>query len=345
MAKMKKAVKMADIAEKLSVSTVTVSKALSGQKGVSEEMRKKIQNLAEEMGYKAPASLKEKKPKRGYNIGILISGRYLANYDAFYWKMYQEVAGEAIKKECFTLFEILSEEMEESKHMSRLLEEKKVDGLIVIGKPGYGYAEYLRKNTSLPLVFLDFYEPDAGVDCFISDGFYGTYILTNYLIAKGHRDIAYVGTLFVTESITDRYMGYVRSLIEHGIEVKPEYLIKDRDLESGLRDNYIEFEFPEKMPTAFVCNCDFIASLLVKGLQEKGLRVPEDISVVGYDNYLYPGLSDVEITTYDVDIKEMAKGAIDTLLKKLDGEIYKKGIHIVEGHMVEKASVAERKSI
>ncbi len=343
MAKMRKTVKMADIAERLSVSTVTVSKALSGQKGVSEEMRIKIQELADEMGYKAPSATKEKKPKRGYNIGILISGRYLANYVAFYWKMYQDVASEAMQKECFTLFEILNEEMEEKKLMPRLLEEKKVDGLIVIGKPGYGYTDFLRKNASLPLVFLDFYERDAGVDCFISDGFYGTYVLTNYLFDKGHEDIAYVGTLFATDSITDRFMGYAKSMMEHGKEVTKEYLIDDRNIDSGLQEQYGIFNFPEKMPTALVCNCDFIASQVIKYLTEKGYRVPEDVSVVGFDNYLYPGLCDVDITTYSVDIKAMSKAGIETLLKKLDGENYKKGIHIVEGHLIEKDSVAERK--
>lgn len=345
MAKMRKSVKMADIADRLDVSTVTVSKALSGQKGVSEEMREKIKELADQMGYKAPVASRDRKVKKNYNIGVLISGRYLANYDSFYWKLYQEVADRAIQKECFILFEIISEEMEENKQMSRLLEEKKVDGLIVIGKPGYGYADYLREKADMPLVFIDFYETNASVDCFISDGFYGTYILTNYLFDKGHTKIAYVGTLFSTESITDRYMGYVKSLLEHGIKPRPEYLIPDRDVESGLRDDYGSYEFPEDMPTAFVCNCDFIASLIIKALQDKGLKVPEDVSVVGYDNYLYPGLSEVEITTYEVDIKEMAKGAIHTLLKKLDGENYKKGIHIVEGHLVEKDSVAERKSV
>ena len=94
------------------------------------------------------------------------------------------------------------------------------------------------------------------------------------------------------------------------------------------------------MPTAFVCNCDFIAGLIIKALQERGLRVPEDVSVVGYDNYLYPGLCDVGITTYEVDVKEMAKGAINTLIKKMNGEPYKHGIHIVEGHLVEKESVS-----
>lgn len=343
MAKMKKAVKMADIADRLKCSTVTVSKALSGQKGVSEEMRTRIKEMAIEMGYKLPASSQTNIENKSYNIGVVLSGRYLASYDTFYWKMYQEIADWAIHKECFTLFETLSEEMERGRQLPRLLEEHKVDGLIVIGKPGYSYDKFLKREAGLPLIFLDFYEPDCKVDCFISDGFYGTYILTNYLLGKGHRDIAYVGTLFSTDSITDRYLGYMKSLLEHGIEVKQEYLIEDRDLESGLRDNYGTMVFPERMPTAFVCNCDFIASLVIKALQKRGLKVPEDVSVVGYDNYLNPGLCDVEITTYEVDIKEMAKAAVRTLLKKLNGEPYKKGIHIVEGHLVEKNSVAERK--
>lgn len=344
MAKIRKSVKMADIANELGVSTVTVSKALSGQKGVSEEMREKIKELAEELGYKAPAE-RNKETRRSYNIGVLISSRYLSNSASFYWKVYQEVAELAILQECFSMFEIISKEMEENHFLPHLIEEKKVDGLIVIGKPGYNYAECLKKITDVPMVFLDFYDTDANVDYFISDGFYGTYALTNYLFNKGHKDIAYVGTLFATESITDRYLGYMKSLMEHGIKPNPEYLLEDRDVNTGLRDDYLTYKFPDKMPTAFVCNCDFVASLIIKALQEKGYRVPEDVSVVGYDNYLYPGLSDIEITTYMVDIKQMANEATQTLIKKMNGENYKKGIHIVEGYLVEKASVAPPKSI
>lgn len=96
---MAKAVKLADIAERLSVSTVTVSKALSGQKGVSEEMRKKIKDLAEELGYQQPSTKTAKKEGKSYNIGVLISGRYLDKYDSFYWQMYQQVATEQWQKD------------------------------------------------------------------------------------------------------------------------------------------------------------------------------------------------------------------------------------------------------
>ena len=344
MAKMKKSVTMSDIAERLEVSTVTVSKALSGQKGVSEEMREKIKELAEEMGYRMPAGAKSQAARKSLNIGVLISERYLAEYDSFYWRMYREVADRAIQKECFTLFEIVNEETESAHILPRIIEEKKADGVIVIGKPGYDYSNFLKEHTDVPLVYLDFYETDGNVDCFISDGFYGMYLLTNYLYEKGHRDIAYVGTLFATESITDRYLGYVKALIEHGIKPREDYLIPDRDVKSGLRSNYGDYDFPRQMPTAFVCNCDFIASLVIKSLTERGYRVPEDVSVVGFDNFLYPpNLTDVPITTYEVDMKEMAKGAINTIIKKINKEPYKKKIHIVEGHLIEKDSVKERK--
>ena len=77
----------------------------------------------------------------------------------------------------------------------------------------------------------------------------------------------------------------------------------------------------ENMPTAFVCNSDLTASMVINQLEEQGYRVPEDFSVVGFDNYLFPGLCDVEITTYEVDIREMANKAIHVLLKKSAGNV------------------------
>ena len=100
---MAKAVKLADIAERVGVSTVTVSKALSGQKGVSEEVREKIRSIAEELGYQQPSAARKSQNQKSYNIGILISERFLDKYESFYWQMYQAVATRATAKECFTM--------------------------------------------------------------------------------------------------------------------------------------------------------------------------------------------------------------------------------------------------
>lgn len=336
---MAKAVKLADIAERLGVSTVTVSKALSGQKGVSEELRVKIKALADEMGYKQPSAQRREKEYKSYNIGVLIAERYLDKYDSFYWQMYQQVATRAVAKECFTLMEVISTGMEFTRELPKLVQEQKADGIVVIGRLADEYLEVLNEKSGIPLIYLDFCDEKPDTDAVISDSYYGAYRLTNYLFDMGHRKIAYVGTLLATGSITDRYFGYAKSLMEHGLTVKEEWVIDDRDRETGKIDTERILQLPEDMPTAFMCNCDLTASYLIRKLREAGYRVPEDVSVAGYDNYLFPGLCDVTLTTYEVDMKEMARRAIRILIKKIAGENYRPGISIVEGHMVVKDSV------
>ena len=105
---MAKSVRMADIAKQLGVSTVTVSKALSDQKGVSEEMRGKIKALAEEMGYKSSTALKNE-AKRSYNIGLVVLETYIEKYSSFYWEFYQKINISASKENCFVILEVLEE--------------------------------------------------------------------------------------------------------------------------------------------------------------------------------------------------------------------------------------------
>lgn len=336
---MAKAVKLADIAEKVGVSTVTVSKALTGQKGVSEEMRRRITQLADEMGYVPAAKTKKSTARKSYNIGLLIEESYLDKYDSFYWQMYQQVATRAMEWGCFTLMEVVGRQMAGELELPKLIREQKVDGIIVLGKMTDNFLSYIRQNTTAPLVYMDFTDEELEADAVVSDSFYGAYQLANYLIGMGHRKIAYVGTLLATTSITDRYLGYTKSLMEHGIPIRSEWQINDRDLTSGYIDEENLLQLPEEMPTAFMCNCDLTAGKLINKLSRMGYRVPEDISVVGYDDYIYPGICEVGITTYEVDLTEMARCAVGVLLEKMSGRGQNHGIHIVEGHLVIKDSV------
>lgn len=336
---MSKAVKLADIAEKLNVSTVTVSKALSGQKGVSDEMREKIKELAKELGYQPPAKAKLPKDGKGYNIGVVISERYLDQQESFYWKMYQEVATGAVSRECFTMLEILSHQGEQEMTMPKLLSEDKADGLIIIGLLKEDYLAMIRENIKVPMVCLDFYDRRHECDAVITDNYYGMYKLTNYLFEMGHTKIGYVGTLLYTGSITDRYFGYCKALLEHGQKVREDWVLEDRNRETGYREEGFAFRFPKEMPTAFACNCDITAGVLTEALREKGYRVPEDISIVGYDNYLSPGVCSLGITTYEVDIKEMAHKALRKLIRRMTGQASRQGILIVEGRILLKESV------
>ncbi|MCM1154799.1 MAG: LacI family DNA-binding transcriptional regulator [Roseburia sp.] len=339
---MAKAVKMADIAKKIGVSTVTVSKALSNQKGVSEELRARIKTMADEMGYKTSSAIYQERVKMdiSYNIGVVISGRFLDKYESFYWKLYQEVAKAAVQKGCFTLLEVLETEDERDCIMPKLLQEKRADGLLIIGLLEEKYLERLHEYASVPVIYLDFYDKKGACDAVISNSYFGMYKMTNYLFDMGHRDIGFVGTLWYTESITDRYFGYAKSMLEHGVSIRQDWVLDDRDPASGRTDGGFEIQLPQEMPTAFVCNCDVAAALLIRKLKEKGYRVPQDISVVGYDNYQPPGLCDIRITSYEVDMAEMAKKTVRNIIRKISGEHYKQGVLIIEGRIAHKDSVA-----
>ncbi len=339
---MAKTVKLADIAAQVGVSTVTVSKALSGQKGVSEEMREKIRRLADELGYRSPSESKKQIVEKHYNIGVLIQEVYLGKYDSFYFRTYQEVNKRAVARGCFTLLESISRENVLKNELPILVQEKKVDGLVVIGDMTKAYMEHLEEKAGIPVVYMDFYSDTIGLDTVISNSYYGTYVLTNYLFRMGHKKIAYIGTIGMTNSITDRYLGYAKSMLEHHMPIREDYAIDDRDRQTGRMDLDKFFQLPEDMPTAFVCNCDLAASYLVKKLRTNGYRVPEDISVVGFDNYLYPGLCDIGITTYEVDISEMARRVVHKIVRKIANESYTAGVFIVDGHIVVKDSVARR---
>lgn len=336
---MVKSVKLADIAEKVGVSVVTVSKALSGQKGVSEEMRARIKELADEMGY-TPIHAAQTGRMRSYTIGVIAFEPYFTRFASFYWKMYQELATRAVKKNCFSMLEVISNYDEENLILPRLiLENQKIDGIIVIGRPKKDYLKLLYQNKRIPMVFMDFYDDEDVVDCVVSASFNGMYRMTEYLIKNGHSRIAYVGSLMFTESITDRYFGYCKALMENGIETRKDWIIKDRNYSDGVIGPEYTLQLPKDMPTAFVCNNDVTAYALIRQLERENYRVPEDISVVGYDDYLYPEYGDSKITTYLVDMGEMSKIALACIIRRIENISMNASVHIVNGRIIERSTV------
>ncbi|MDY2628974.1 MAG: LacI family DNA-binding transcriptional regulator [Lachnospiraceae bacterium] len=338
---MGKSVRLSDIAAKLNVSTVTVSKALSGQKGVSDEMRAKIVSLADEMGYVKSVSTEETVKKRSYTIGVIVAERFLNENQSFYWKLYQEISKRAIARKCFPVLEVISHESEAYKEMPRIIQEEKADGIIIMGEFHKEYAQFLIRGMKCPVINLDTTCDWANCDCVVSNNLLGGYQMTNYLFESGHRKIGFVGTRLATNSIDDRYLGYLKSLMEHGVEKRDDWIIDDRDREFGLVDSNEYFRLPDEMPTAFFCNCDLSASLLIQKLKRNGYSVPEDISVVGFDNYVVDQFADIGITTYEIDTKEMAGRAVHIMIHKLENEKYTAGIFMLGGTFIERASARQ----
>lgn len=335
---MKNGVRMLDIAEKLGVSIVTVSNALAGRDGVSEQVRRLICKTAEEMGYKPSNTGGRKKalpPKIGKSAAILTSERFVGAKSTFYWELTANISNKLSAVSILTVYECITRENERDLVIPQTVTEKRVDCVLVIGQLSREFALALSK-TDIPLVFVDFYVNRCNVDSVNSDSYHGGYMLTDYLVEKGHKKIGFIGSLNTTSSINDRFLGYVKCLLENGIEYRSEWLLEDRDDTGILFD---KVDFPTNMPTAFVCNSDETAFRVISALKSKGVRVPEDISVVGYDNYVVSNICIPAITTVEVDIERMASDSVDLIIKKLADPAYTEGRRIITGKLIEKESV------
>ena len=337
---MAKNVTMRDIAKKVGVSTVTVSKALTDKDGVGSELRAVIKATAEEMGYTYNGIGDGIRRGRSYNIGVIVEEHYVDNYTTvfpFYMKMYNSINKQMSQFHYSVIMEPITSKMLSEGRMPDIVTEKKVDGIIVLGQMKSDYLRQLRENK-LPMVYLDFYDRTMEVPSVINDNVYGTYMLTNYLAGMGHRKIAYVGSIDATASILDRYLGYYRSILTHQLVMPEDYVIPDRD-EEGY---FIDLKLPADMPTAFVCNCDGTANLLMRQLIAKGYRIPQDISVVGFDNYS-AGVDYrlPKLTTIEVNIEEMTKNAVELIIRLLKGEENLGGRKVISGKLIIGDSVAK----
>lgn len=333
-----KSVTLADIAAKVGVSNVAVSKALSGKPGVSDELRSRIKSIAKEMGYVSNTPNKAVANETG-NIGVIIQEYLYGDSISFYGRLYEKVVRALYDNQYYGIMELLNKEDEKAGNIPKVMQDGKVDGLIFLGQLDEGYISKMVKQTELPVFFLDTYVPFLELDTVISDGYYGAYQLTNYLIEQGHRKIGYVGSVDETSSIADRYWGYRHSLRENRIAFEDKWEIPDRGEDGKTFEKILET--PGEMD-AFVCNCDYTARILIRNFEEAGYRVPEDVSVVGFDNFLPTGMDEIQITSYEIDTERMAGMCVKSLIKKIKSKKYVSGIQIVTGRIVKKKTVKSR---
>lgn len=329
-------VRMADIAERLGVSIVTVSKALSGKDGVGDAMRARILELAKEMGYvplrtKPEKKKQEEEPVTG-NIGILMADHFFA-VSSFYSGLSRQVLRYCSEEGYSALLELVSADAERSCTLPAVIQGRKVDGIIFIGEIS---RDYIRAVTAcgLPYMLLDFYDEELNANSVTSDNVVGGYLLANHLIQTGRTRIGFVGSIHATSSIMDRFLGYRKAQLRAGIPTDNTLLLDDRD-ENG---TLIPIKLPQQMPDAFICSYDEVAHNLAEQLKQAGYRVPEDVAVTGYDDLPVAQFSTPQLTTYRVNFEVMGQMVVSQLIRRIQGKPFTRGNIVINGRLIRRES-------
>ena len=332
---MKKLVTMRDIANGLGVSVVTVSKALAGKDGVGDDLRQKILIRADELGYVSKSDKKNESVNK--NIALIVAERFLTDNNSFYFKVYHKISMELSKKEFIGILEIVRAEDENRGRIPKVVQTETVDQVVIIGEMKMVFLENLSK-VGISMIFFDFENEEFDVDSIIGDNVTGGYIMTRYLAQKGYTNIGYVGNYTVTRSILDRLMGHLKYKLAKNLPMPDYWIISDRDDEG----KNINLKLPAEMPDAFFCNCDETAYRMIKTLEDAGYKVPEDIAVVGYDDYSSQIPEGIELTTYRVNIDEMVRQCVHIVTKRSLNANYRRGVMLVHGDLIERKTVLPR---
>lgn len=298
-------VKISDIAKALEVSTISVSRALSGQAGVGEELRNKILNKAKEMGYF--------KVKSNEDIKILVLHQKPFVQDTSnYSHMVQGIEKAIQEAGCEYDLEFVDKDRQDELYLPNKIQKgSNFDGIIFIGRFDSKYVEFI-SNKIKNQVFYTGYSPSFDCDSVWYNFNNGGYKQCEYCIKKGHTKIGFLGNSSVYKN-KEKVLGITSALEDYKLPIRKENFIYEENFEEKML-NLIK---SNEAPTAIICQWDYTAIKLIKFLYEKGIRVPEDISVVGSGNTEMSSLSIPALTTLELNIDYACEMAVSLLLKRI----------------------------
>lgn len=307
-----------DIAREAGVSVATVSNVLNGTGRVSEETAKRIRQIIEERNFVPSTLARGLKNKNTQLISIIVPYLKRGNFEEnpFFWQLISGVEMGTKDQE----FNVMLTRVDSDNDLS-FVKMHNVDGLIVVGINADSELYRSILDLKIPTVFMDSYLDQPGIYQIHNDDLLGGYLGTKHLVSQGHtRIMLVVGSLANRGVDYQRLLGYKKALAEAGLAYDERLVLENGgSMLGGYHAAQRIFSFPEKVTAAFVLS-DIGAMGLIKGLTEMGKKVPEDISVVGYDDIFYTEYMIPSLTTIRQDIFKKGKMAAGLLLAQINGE-------------------------
>jgi LacI family transcriptional regulator len=296
------------ISEVTGFSPATVSNALNHKKGVNAETAAKIWETARELGYAADSKITKVKfvmyKKRGYVVE-----------DTPFFPLM--IAG--VEEECralgldMTLCN-LDRRAENFNEVFHEICAEKGAALILLGTEIEDEDIDLIRSLPDPFVVIDYWKEDMTFDAVLINNADSARMATEYLARNGHTKIGYLKGEFRIKPFRSRYVGYQTALKKAGLKEDPNYTVSlSCNMDGAYQDMKAYLKKKPKLPTAFFADNDIIALGAMKAMWEEGIRIPEDVSVVGFDDLSYSSISNPPLTTLRVPKQDMGKVAVRRL--------------------------------
>jgi len=330
-----------DVSKLANVSVATVSAVLNNKQIVHPNTRARVIDAIEKLNYTPRRLARNLASGKTGNIGFVLGEKHFYRNEPFYTRVFLGAEFEARKHDLYILLTSIGDEYSGSRDLPRFLHEQNVDGLIVAGKVHTRIlADLFRFH--IPVVLVDYGDDDFYGVRVLLDNADGTAHAVSHLFDMGHTRIGYIGGEFDHPSSKERFDGYVRAMEEHGLALPLQWVDNREEAmqaDGGDRAFRRLLENNER-PTAVVCSNDALAMGAIRAAMRAGIRIPEDISIVGFDDVSEGCLMDPPLTTVRVAKEDLGAVALQTLVEGLTAGFFPKSLVRVRVELIPRGTTA-----
>ncbi|MDQ0230764.1 LacI family DNA-binding transcriptional regulator [Metabacillus malikii] len=309
-----------DVAKKANVAPSTVSRVIANSPRISEKTKKRVREVMEELGYYPNFQARSLAAKSTQSIGVIMpNSAYHAFQNPFFPEVLRGISKNAHANKYGIYLSTGSTSEEIYTEVASMVQGRRVDGVILL---------YSRINdkTMKFLQEMDFpftvvgrpFQNEERITYVDNDNIFITKEVTNYLIDLGHRNIAFVGGSAEFVVTLDRLNGYKLALNEAGIRFNKEYMVHEEFIKDNGKEAIKSLMELESPPTALVTQDDLIAYEMISHLEDMKIRVPEDMSIVSFNNLMLSEHSKPPLTSVDICTYQLGFEATNCLIEKIE---------------------------
>jgi len=303
------------VAEKAEVSVNTASRAINNKPDINEETKKRVLQIAKELGYTRNAAAVALRTKKTGTIGVVIAD----NRNPFYAEVLNGMEEAARKKNYHIILANTQRDYKNEEEAMNLLLAKRVDGLLIA--PVQGKDDDIKNliDANIPFVIVGRDFENIDLDAVYNDEVKGGFLATEYLIKKGHKNIAFINGFLHKSPARSRLEGYKKALKKYKISFNNTLVsVGDIDVKDGYKRTKQLFEKGLDFTAIFAYN-DMMAFGSMQAIKEKGLRIPEDIELVGYDDIPFSSLISPSLTTIKLKKQDLGVESVKLLFSRING--------------------------
>ena len=332
--KQETAATMKDVALKAKVSTATVSRALMNPDKVSQATRNRVEKAAREVGYLPQPMGRNVKRNESRTILVIVPDIC----DPFFSEIIRGIEVTAANHGYLVLIGDCAHQNQQEKTFIDLIITKQIDGMLLLGSRLPFDASIEEQRNLPPMVMANEFAPELELPAVHIDSLTAAFDAVNYLYEQGHKRIGCIAGPEEMPLCHYRLQGYVQALRRCGIMVDPQYIARgDFTFEAGSKAMQQLLDLPQP-PTAVFCHSDVMALGALSQAKRQGLKVPEDLSIIGFDNIDLTQFCDPPLTTIAQPRYEIGREAMLLLLDQMQGQHVGSGSRLMDCELIIRGS-------